>query len=651
MRMTRPQIMVVEDESIVAEDMKAMLEGFGYAVPAVAFSGEDAIKQACETHPDLVLMDIVLKGQMSGVEAVEHIRAHCNIPVVYVTAYADEKTVRRAKVTEPFGYLLKPFDAKELQTAIEIALYKHRMEKKLHDSEQRLSITLRSLGDAVMATDSRGYVTFMNPRAEAMTGWSQAEGLGRHVAEVFQVRHETESGFPESSFAKALQEGVAVDLGDHNLILMAKDGAERPIDDSAAPLKDDRANIVGVVLVFRDISERRQLQEQLMQSQKMEAIGRLAGGVAHDFNNLLTVISVYTELLLSRRNRHDQLEHYTGEIKKAVDNATTLTSQLLTLGRKQLLQPRALDLNTTIAKLGKVFQQMIGQTINLVIMPGPELGYVHIDPAQIEQVVVNLVMNACEAMPQGGTLTIETANIDWDEGQARRYPEVQAGSYVLLTVRDTGRGMDATTRSRLFEPFFSTKSRGRGAGLGLSTVYGVISQSGGHLELDSTPGRGTVFKIYLPQIDQPATPQKPDPATVKLPQGSETVLLVEDEDEVRAAVCESLRMRGYIVLNARHGKEAVMICRRHTGSIHLLLTDVVMPQMTGPELVQRVSPVHPEMKVLYVSGYTSDALHQRNLMEPGTAFLQKPFTPEALARQVRVVLDTPLRPRSPRTSH
>jgi two-component system, cell cycle sensor histidine kinase and response regulator CckA len=643
--------MVVEDESIVAEDMKAMLEGFGYAVPAVAFSGEDAIKQACETHPDLVLMDIVLKGQMSGVEAVEHIRAHCNIPVVYVTAYADEKTVRRAKVTEPFGYLLKPFDAKELQTAIEIALYKHRMEKKLHDSEQRLSITLRSLGDAVMATDSRGYVTFMNPRAEAMTGWSQAEGLGRHVAEVFQVRHETESGFPESSFAKALQEGVAVDLGDHNLILMAKDGAERPIDDSAAPLKDDRANIVGVVLVFRDISERRQLQEQLMQSQKMEAIGRLAGGVAHDFNNLLTVISVYTELLLSRRNRHDQLEHYTGEIKKAVDNATTLTSQLLTLGRKQLLQPRALDLNTTIAKLGKVFQQMIGQTINLVIMPGPELGYVHIDPAQIEQVVVNLVMNACEAMPQGGTLTIETANIDWDEGQARRYPEVQAGSYVLLTVRDTGRGMDATTRSRLFEPFFSTKSRGRGAGLGLSTVYGVISQSGGHLELDSTPGRGTVFKIYLPQIDQPATPQKPDPATVKLPQGSETVLLVEDEDEVRAAVCESLRMRGYIVLNARHGKEAVMICRRHTGSIHLLLTDVVMPQMTGPELVQRVSPVHPEMKVLYVSGYTSDALHQRNLMEPGTAFLQKPFTPEALARQVRVVLDTPLRPRSPRTSH
>jgi two-component system, cell cycle sensor histidine kinase and response regulator CckA len=647
--MTRPQIMVVEDESIVAEDMKAMLEGFGYAVPAVAFSGEDAVQKAFDTHPDLVLMDIVLKGPMSGVEAVERIRSRCNIPVVYVTAYADEKTVRHAKVTEPFGYLLKPFDAKELQTAIEIALYKHQMEKKLHESEQRLGITLRSIGDAVIATDTRGCVTFMNPRAEALTGWGQAEGLGRHVAEVFQVRHETAPAPPEGPFVKVLQEGVAVDLADHNLVLIAKEGTERPIDDSAAPLKDERGNIVGAVLVFRDITERRQLQEQHLQGEKMEAIGRLAGGVAHDFNNLLTVISVYTELLLSRRNRHDQLERYAGEIKKAVDNATSLTGQLLTLSRKQMLQPRVVDLNAAIAKLEEMLQQMVGQTIELVIVPGPELGYVSIDPAQLEQVVFNVVMNACDAMPQGGTLTIETANVEWDERQARRYAGMQAGSYVLLAMHDTGRGMDATTRSRLFEPFFSTKSRGRGTGLGLSTVYGVISQSGGHIEVDSTPGRGTVFKIYLPQVEKPAVAQKSGVSTAKLQQGSETVLLVEDEDEVRAAVCESLQMRGYTVLKARHGKEAVMICRRHDGPIHLLLTDVIMPQMTGPELTQRVSPLRPQMKVLYVSGYTSDALNQRIMMEPGTAFLQKPFTPDALARQVRALLDTT--PRPPRTSH
>ncbi|HSF33125.1 MAG TPA: response regulator [Candidatus Tectomicrobia bacterium] len=645
--MMHPQIMVVEDESIVAEDMKAMLEGFGYTVAAVAFSGEDAVRKALDIHPDLVLMDIVLKGKMSGVEAVERIRSRCDIPVVYVTAYADEKTVRRAKATEPFGYILKPFDARELQTAIEIALYKHQMEKKLQESEQRLSITLRSIGDAVIVMDTRGCITFMNPRAEALSGWKQAEALGRRVTEVLRVRHESLPAPPESPFLRALHEGVTVDLADRHLLLVAKDATERPIDDSAAPLKDDRGDVIGAVLVLRDITERRQLQEQLVQAQKMEAIGRLAGGLAHDFNNLLTVISVYTELLLSRRSRHDQLERYAGEIKKAVDNATTLTSQLLTLSRRQMLQPRVLDLNAAIARLEGTLQQMVGEAIELVIVPGPALGVVRIDATQLDQVVVNLVMNACDAMPQGGMLTIETSNLDLGEQQARRFAGCTAGSYVQLAVRDTGCGMDATTRSRLFEPFFTTKSRGRGTGLGLSIVYGLISQSGGHIEVDSTPGQGTVFKIYLPQVEMPSV-QKPNASTAKSPQGTETVLLVEDEEEVRAAVSESLQMRGYTVLRARHGKEAVMICRRHVGPIHLLLTDVVMPQMTGLELAQRVFPLRPEIKVLYISGYTSDALAQRRMMAAGTAFLQKPFTPDALVYQVRAVLDTPPHARTPR---
>jgi two-component system cell cycle sensor histidine kinase/response regulator CckA len=648
--MTRPQIMVVEDESIVAEDMKAMLEGFGYAVPAVAFSGEEAVKKALDTQPDLVLMDIVLKGQMSGVEAVEHIRSRCNIPVVYVTAYADEKTVRRAKVTEPFGYLLKPFDARELQTTIEIALYKHQMDKKLQESEQWLSTTLRSLGDAVLSTDTQGYITFMNPRAEVLTGWTQAEAFGRHVVEILLVRHETTQALAENPIVKVLQEGTTIDLADHNLVLVARDGSERPIDDSASPIKDDHDNIVGAVLIFRDITDRRQLQEQLVQAQKMEAIGRLAGGVAHDFNNLLTVISVYTELLLSRRNRHDQLERYATEIKKAVDNATALTSQLLTLSRKQMLQPRVLELNALIGNMAEVVQRLLGQATELIIIRGARLGYVNVDPAQLEQVVLNLVMNARDAMSQGGTLTIETADIEWEELQARRYGGVHPGPYVMLAVSDTGCGMDATIRSRLFEPFFTTKSGGRGTGLGLSIVYGIVSQSGGHIEVDSAPGRGAVFRVYLPRIEKLAVAQKPSASAMKLEQGSETVLLVEDEDEVRAAVCESLRMRGYTVLKARHGKEALMICRRHEGPIHLLLTDVVMPQMTGPKLAQRIFLLRPEIKVLYVSGYTSDALAQRNMMDPGTAFLQKPFTPDMLARQVRAVLDPPPRPLPPRTS-
>jgi two-component system, cell cycle sensor histidine kinase and response regulator CckA len=647
MKMNRPQIMVVEDESIVAEDMKAMLEGFGYNVPAVAFSGEEAVRKAFDTHPDLVLMDIVLKGQMSGVEAVERIRSRCNIPVVYVTAYADEKTVRRAKATEPYGYLLKPFDARELQTAIEIALYKHQMEKELYESEQRLSMTLRSIDDAIITTDSRGRVTFMNPRAEALSGWSQDEGVGRHVAEVLQVRHDTAEGLAESPFVQVLREGVALNFADHHLCLVNKDGTERPIEDSAAPLRDVHGNMIGAVLVFQDITERRQLQEYLVQAQKMEALGRLAGGLAHDFNNLLTVISVYTDLLLNRRNRHNQLERYAGEIKKAVDNATTLTSQLLTLSRKQMLPLQKVDLNAAIAKLEATIQQMAGEAIQLVIVPEPQIGFVNVDASQLDQIIVNLVMNACDAMPQGGTLTIETAHIGRDEPQARRHPDTPAGGYVLLVVRDTGSGMDATTRDRLFEPFFSTKSRGRGRGLGLSTVYGVVSQSGGHIELDSAPERGTEFKIYLPQVERSAVTQKPGTSTATLHQGSETVLIVEDKDEVRAAIAASLEMRGYAVLKASHGKEAVMICRRYEGPIHLLLTDVVMPQMTGAELAQQVLLVHPETKVLYISGYTSDALNRRNMTEPSAAFLQKPFTPDALARRVRAVLDAPPHPRPP----
>ena len=265
--MTRAQIMVVEEESIDAEDMKAMLEGFGYAVPAVAFSGEDAIKKVFDTHPDLVLMDIVLKGKMTGVETVERIRSRCNIPVVYVTAYADEKTVRRAKATEPYGYILKPFDARELQTAIEVALYKHQMEKKLHESEQRLSMTLRSIDDAIITIDSQGRITFMTPRAEALTGWRQSEAIGWHMMEVLRLRHDTGTGVPEHPFAEVLRDGLTIEIADHHLYLVAKDGTERPIDDGARPLRDNQNNIIGAVLVFRDITERQRLQEHLMQAQ------------------------------------------------------------------------------------------------------------------------------------------------------------------------------------------------------------------------------------------------------------------------------------------------------------------------------------------------------------------------------------------------
>jgi two-component system, cell cycle sensor histidine kinase and response regulator CckA len=649
--MARAQIMIVEDESIVAEDMKAMLESFGYVVPAMAFSGEEAVRKALDLHPDLVLMDIVLKGPMSGMEAVECIRAQVNIPVVYVTAYADDKTVRRAKLTEPFGYILKPFDASELQTAIEIALYKHQMESKLKASEQWLATTLRSISDAVMTTDTQGRVTFMNPVAQVLTGWGLQEAIGRPVTEILQMRREGGQVLSENPVMKALKEGVNIDLAPHNLVLIARNETERPIDNSVAPIRDEHGHLSGAVVVFRDITERRRLQEQLLQAQKMEAVGRLAGTVAHDFNNLLTVISVYSELLMSRRSREEQLHRYAKEIKKAVDHATTLTGQLLTLSHKQLFQPKLMDLNTVITGMEDMLRRLIGEEVELVLAPGSALGYIKMDPGQLEQVILNLVVNARDAMPQGGKLTIETLPVEFDERQVCRYAGLKAGPHVRLVVSDTGCGMDATIRARLFEPFFTTKQRGKGTGLGLSIVYGIITQSGGHIEVDSVPGRGTQFSIYLPQVEKAVFSERTSPPPAQLLEGQETVLLVEDEEEVRTAVFESLQMRGYTVLKARHGREALMLCRRHPGPLHLLLTDVVMPQMTGPELAQRLGLLHPDLKVLYMSGYTSDALMERNVGAPGTAFLQKPFTPDALARAVREVLETasPSRPQQVRS--
>jgi PAS domain S-box-containing protein len=640
--MAPAQIMVVEDESIIAEDIQAMLESLGYAVPAIALSGEEAIKKAVETHPDLVLMDIVLKGKMDGVEAAEYLRTHYQLPVIYVTAYADNKTLRRAKITEPFGYILKPFDERALHTAIELALYKHQMERRIKESEQWLATTLRSIGDAVLATDAQGCVSFMNPEAEALTGWRQDEALGRVVTEVFQVRQEEALMSRDHPAIRALRRGEASDFASHDLHLQARDGRARPIDDSAAPIRDADGHLIGAVMVFRDITERRQLQAQLVQAQKMDAIGRLAGRVAHDFNNLLTIISLYSELLMGPRRSDEQRHQYAHEIKKAVEHATALTNQLLAFGRKQILQPIVLNLNGVLTAMEGVLQPLLGNHIELAMELGSGVSPVNIDPGQLEQVIFSLVLNARDAMARGGKLTITTANVELDEHYVRCRAGVRPGVYVMLAVRDTGCGMDTITQAHLFEPFFTTKPRSKGSGLGLSIVHGIISQSGGHIAVESAPGQGTTLTIYLPLAEVGVIARPLPVISDALLQGTETILLVEDEEEVRAAVFESLQMRGYTVLKTCSGREAMMISKRYKGPLHLLLTDVMMPQMTGPELVKRLKPLRPSMKILLMSGYPNDALAPRDIKDQGLAFLPKPFTPDALARKVREVLDAPV---------
>jgi len=393
----------------------------------------------------------------------------------------------------------------------------------------------------------------------------------------------------------------------------------------------------------RSLEELERTQDQLVQAQKMEAIGRLAGGVAHDFNNLLTAIIGYSEFLLASFDHGDPRRKDVEEIKKAADQAAALTRQLLAFSRKQVLQLQVLDLNAIISNMEKMLRRLIGEDIELVTVLDPALGRVKADPGQIEQVLMNLAVNARDAMPQGGKLTIETMNAYLDEDYARRHVDVQPGPYVMLAVSDTGVGMDAGTQAHLFEPFFTTKQVGQGTGLGLSTVYGIVKQSNGHIWVYSEPGHGTTFKIYLPMVEEVVElAEERTPVAAISQTGVEAVLLVEDNDDVRDLARRVLLQHGYSVLEARDGEEALLICERHEGPVHLLVTDVVMPGgLSGRQLAERLAALYPGMKVLYMSGYTDNAIVHHGVLGPGMAFLQKPFSPDVLVCKVREVLDTP----------
>jgi PAS domain S-box-containing protein len=396
-----------------------------------------------------------------------------------------------------------------------------------------------------------------------------------------------------------------------------------------------------VVVHTEDITERRQLEDQLRHAQKMEAVGRLAGGVAHDFNNLLSVILSYTEMYLEELMPEDPFRADLEEIHKAAMRAVALTRQLLAFSRKQILQPRVVDLNRTVSGLANMLQRLLGENIELSLLTAPQSRDVHADPGQLEQVIVNLAVNARDAMPTGGKLTIETAFVDLDEKFAAKHLNIKPGQYVMLALSDTGIGMDEATRSRIFEPFFTTKAPDKGTGLGLAMVFAIVEQSGGSIWVYSELGRGTTFKIYLPHAKQVReTGEMPVIASSPMG-GNETILLVEDDDAVRVLVRTILRRHSYNVLEAQNGGEAFLVSEQFHGHIHLLLTDVIMPRMSGRQIAERLKPVRRDMKVLYMSGYTDDAIVIHGVLESSMAFIQKPITSETLLRKVREVLDAP----------
>jgi PAS domain S-box-containing protein len=516
-----------------------------------------------------------------------------------------------------------------------------RAEEALRKSEEKFQKLFDEAPVGYMELDAKGCITQVNRTELTMLGYPPDEMLGQPLWK-FVVEEEAAREEIKARLSGAAQYGNPFER-----TYKRKDGTTLPVMIEDVLIRDVDGKITGIHATLRDVSEHKRvekemadLQEQLRQSQKIEAIGQLAGGIAHDFNNLLTVIKGYTQLSLVDLKEESPLWENIQEIQKATQRATDLTRQLLAFSRRQILDPKVLDLNSLIRDTEKMLHRMIGEDIELITLLSEDLGRVKIDPGQIEQVIFNLAVNARDAMPSGGKLTIETANVESDEDYAHAHVGVIPGHYVRLSVSDTGVGMSREVQEKAFDPFFTTKDKGKGTGLGLSTVYGIVMQSGGKIWVYSEPRHGTTFKIYFPtiegELDALNGKREPD----SFPGGSETVLLVEDEPSVRDLANRLLKQQGYRVLEAANGEEALRLIQENAGEkIHLLLTDVVLPQMGGKELAGQLKIFRPDLKILYTSGYTDYAIVHHGVLEPGTHFLQKPFSLKTLSQKVREVLD------------
>jgi two-component system, cell cycle sensor histidine kinase and response regulator CckA len=514
----------------------------------------------------------------------------------------------------------------------------YKIRKELVEREELFRLISENAGDMIAVVDAQGKRIYNSPSYERILGYS-AEEL-RNSAALEQI-HPDDRQMVEEAAREAREGGPGRSI---QYRVRHKDGNWRILESGANVVRGADGQVEKLVVVNRDVTARKQLEDQFRQAQKMEAVGRLSGGVAHDFNNLLGVIIGYAEFLQERLGPEDPMRGSVDEILKAGLRAASLTRQLLAFSRQQVLDPKVIDLNSAVTDAGKLLRRLIGEDIELQTSLARDLGRVKADQGQFEQVIMNLAVNARDAMPQGGKFIISTENFVMDKAFVRRYPyPVQPGPYILLTVTDTGIGMDSETKARAFEPFFTTKEKGKGTGLGLSTVYGVVKQSGGYIDIESAPGVGTTFKIYLPRVAEEID-RKTNSAggSAKGAVGRETILLAEDEESLRKLTRASLEQGGYKVLEAKDGADALEASNNHCGPIDLLLTDIVMPGMGGRALAEELMRRRPETRVVYMSGYTGQTIGSQGPIDPGSDFLPKPFTREVLTRKIREALDRPI---------
>ena len=634
------RILLAEDNPDDAVLIQRELRTSGVDVTIRRVDSAAAFRLALEeVDPDIVLTDHSMP-QFTAHDALKLAReARPQTPVIVVTGSLDEETAADYIKEGASDYVLKTHLAR-LPAALVGALERRRAlvaseaaHKALLGSEAKFAKAFNANPSGMAITTIHGRVVDVNGAFLRALGYTREEALGRTTVELGLWPSEQER-------ARAIQ--TAQTLGRVQTVEIqgrTKESARRTLLYSAELIElDDTPH---VLVLTTDITERRELEDQLRQAGKMEAVGQLAGGVAHDFNNILTAILGYADLLTADLPSDDRRREDVDEIRKAAQRAAALTRQLLAFSRKQVLEPRVLGLNALVDNMDKMLRPILGENVALRAVPAADLHAVRADPNQLEQVILNLAINARDAMPKGGKLTIETANVELDAEYAARHASVVPGRYVMLAVSDTGTGMDATTQKRIFEPFFTTKDPGRGTGLGLATVYGIVKQSGGTIWVYSEVGKGTTFKIYLPAVDVPAEELGLATAPAHLA-GVETILLVEDDEQLLHLAHRALEAKGYTVLAADRGAAALEIARRHQGPIHLLLTDVTIPDMDGPALAAALRKERgSELRLLYMSGYADQAIVRHGVLDADVAYLPKPFTTEAIARRVREVLDAP----------
>jgi signal transduction histidine kinase len=582
----------------------------------------------------LILADYSLP-LFDGLSALRVAREKCrNTPFIVISgAIGDDLAVETLKQGAT-DYVLKnclgrlvPVITRALRESEERAA-RQQAKKALRDAEKLMRFTVERIPAVVWTTDRELRFTSLQGAGLVTGGWNAAI-IGQSMIN---------PDAPQNDIT-LVKEHLAALAGNNVTYDVSLNGKDYQAH--VAPLTNSDREIIGCIGLAVDVTERKALEMQMRQAQKMEAVGQLAGGIAHDFNNLLTVITGYCDLTLLKLDPSDPLRDNIDEVNRACDRAAGLTRHLLAFSRKQVLKPEVLNLNNTVSEMSRMLLPLIGENVDLAIELSPDLWQVKADSGQIEQILANLAVNAKDAMPLGGKLAIRTCNIFLDEEIVRRYESVQSGPHVLLTMSDTGHGMNPETVSRVFEPFFTTKEVGKGSGLGLSTVYGIVKQSGGYISIDSEVGRGTTFKIYLPRVDEEVGAMEVSPRPSALLPGRETVLVVEDDNQVRSVAAMVLEISGYDVLTAANGGEALLLSEQFKSKIDLLLTDMIMPGMGGQELSKRLLRLRPGTRVVYMSGYSENANIHHGVIEEGSDFIEKPFSPEVLTRRIREVLDTP----------